>query len=131
MNIKIKAVSALAVIAIIIGGYLLISTGEKMEFNPQLLDSFIRISVIDKLYADNPDSAKALIKLILAEENVPESDLTAFEIYLKSNPDYFLDFLDSIKSKLDSCLSMPRYQLDSLIYPKGYKSQLKSKRRIS
>ena len=111
----------LSLIILIFTGYYLFYPDENgINYDPQISNTFIRTGVIKKIYANYPDSSILFRDLIFAEEGITEEKLNEYKEYLKSNPEYFAEFLDSVDARIDSLLSLPRMELKRRILPAGF-----------
>jgi hypothetical protein len=106
------------IIALAAGAFqLFFRTDEKFEYRPSIIKTVIRVNVLKRIYADDPDSFVILKKMIMAEEGVTEADLDRYEEYLKEDPARFLSFLDSVETSIDSIMDSPENEIKKLIKP--------------
>ena len=109
------------ILIVVIGaiGYIIFSRpGTKLSYDPHIASAFVRIAVINQIYQNNPDSCGTIRAMILKEEGLSEADFKEYESYLKSNPGYFGEFLDSLEALTDSLSALPAVTMQYRIFPR-------------
>ncbi|MBD3169098.1 MAG: hypothetical protein GF307_06415 [candidate division Zixibacteria bacterium] len=113
----------IVILIIIIAGSLIYFSSEneeELKYNPSITNVYIRLGVLNQIYAQKPDSFKIVREKILNEEGITEQDLADYKQYLNENPQMFIEFLDTVEIVIDTLLSRPRLELMRKIYPKDF-----------
>ena len=117
MRTRTKLILPMIVLAVGVT-YFALPKGGRFHYDPKLLDAFTRIGAINKIYSDYPDSARLLKKLILDEEAITEEELLHYQNFLKSRPECFSEFLDSVDARIELLMTRPYPEIKKEIYPR-------------